>query len=182
MDIPTITRKVQLALDAYEGGHMVKKITSDGKTIIVRVYDQSRENDLEEGVQYCNHCNQKVSYSTRRFDRSMVTGLIKMFEYCCKNKKNKVAISDLDLSTTEYTSVNHLVRFGLAYKSENKAGIYELPMTRVNDFLSGRWKVAAYYITDPTKSNDDPDKRVMSQDRILIDEVPNIKKVQEDNG
>jgi hypothetical protein len=58
-----------------------------------------------------------------------------------------------------------------------KAGQYGLNLTRICDFLHGQWTVAEYFLTDPTKKNGDPQKRIMAEHRITIDQVKGIDQI-----
>lgn len=55
----------------------------------------------------------------------MCSAAIKAFEYAVANKVQVVNIRNLNLTNVEYTKMNSLVRFGLAYKNDSmKTGEY----------------------------------------------------------
>jgi hypothetical protein len=75
----------------------------------------------------------------------MFSGGLKMREYAVRNNTQIVNIRDIAslLTKGEYCNLNHLVRFGLAYKNETMGrGEYGVPRKRWNDFLRGEWTVA----------------------------------------
>lgn len=51
---------------------------------------------------------------------------------------------------------------------------------RVSDFLHGGREVAKYYLNDPTKKEGDPAKRIMSEERITINEVKGIQELRDE--
>ena len=125
-------------------------------------------------IQRCWCCNQKVAKRKEMFSKAMCSAAIKAFEYAVKNMVQFVNIRDLKLTNVEYTKMNSLVRFWLAYKNANmKTGEYWIPRKRIQRFLNGERTVAAYYWNDPTK--DRLESRTMSKERITINEVPSFE-------
>lgn len=48
----------------------------------------------------------------------MASSAIKMFEYAVKNNVQFIHIRDVKLTHVEYSTMNYLVKFGLAYRDE----------------------------------------------------------------
>lgn len=79
----------------------------------------------KDGVQYCGCCGQKVSLRRKRIDKAMVSALIRAYNYVMENRVQTFQISQINFTPIEYGILNHLVRFGLLYKSEKmKHGEY----------------------------------------------------------
>ena len=136
----------------------------------------------ENWIQRCSCCNQKVAIRKRNFDNTILHGWIIMREYCILHNKQTVNIKDVMhlMTKSEYCNVNNLVRFGLAYKNETmEKWEYGIPRKRRQDFLNGDWKVARYYLQDNTNIDQ---AREMSEERILIHEVPHVKKIMHETN
>lgn len=128
-------------------------------------------------MQRCSCCNQKIAKRKEMFSKVMLTAAIKAFEYAVKYNTQTVNIRELWLNNIEYTKMNSLVRFGLAYKNDSmKVGEYWIPRKRIRQFLDGEWTIASHYWNDPTK--DRSEAREMSTDRIRIDQIPSIEKLR----
>lgn len=140
----------------------------------------------EHWIQRCENCNQKVALRKQTFDRTLVTWWIKLREYAIKNNTQTVMIADISnkLTKSEYCNVNHLVRFWLAFKTDQMhKGEYWIPRKRRQQFINGERSVAESFIEDPTIIEDTGEKRrIMSENRITIHEVKNIAQVKQMNG
>lgn len=140
----------------------------------------SEENYEENGIQFCWSCNQKVSKLKKHIDKTMISGLIKAFDYVMKNQTQTFMISELPLNRVEYWVLNHLVRFGLLYKSSDmKRWEYGVSRRTVSKFMKWEWAVAKYFIQDPTKQED---QREMSEERIFISDIPSVANLREEFG
>lgn len=139
---------------------------------------------FKKWVRKCPVCNQKISLRKVRFCSAMVTWLKKALDYCEKNQVNLFLMWDLNLNQKEYARFNDIVRFWLLFKDKEfkKAGMYGMPVARVKEFFKWSWKVAEFYLNDPTKSSNDPQKRIMSDRRIPINEIPWITKLLEETN
>lgn len=138
---------------------------------------------LQEWIENCPCCGQRVSRREVRLGQEMIGGLIKAFEYCKQQRIHEFSFTDIkdQLNQLEYSHFNYLVRFGLAYKI--KRGRYRLPMKRVSDFLHWAWTVSESYLDDPTKKEGEIGKRIMSEKRITVDQVKGVEQHrQETNG
>lgn len=135
---------------------------------------------VENGIQFCESCRQPISIRKTRIISAMISGLKKWYDHVMKNWTQTFMIRDLDLETKEYSVLNHLVRFGLLYKEEwFRAGEYGVRRKLVSKFFKWEWKVSVYYETDPTKREWEEWRRTMSEERISIDEIPNVKELRD---
>lgn len=154
---------------------LLDKIQEDG----IQVAESYEEN----GMQFCGSCTQKISLRKMRIDSGMISGLIKCFNFVIQNNVQGFQIQEIDLIPQEYSKLNHLVRFGLLYKqADMKNGEYWVPRKTVSRFLAGEWNVAEFYETDPTKKEWEEWRRVMSEKRISIHEIPSVKELQKQFG
>lgn len=174
-------------LEAYYRWEKVNPVftTSHGDDIIqvTIIKKHQEENMFTKGIKKCPLCNQKISLRKVRFCSTMVSWLEKAYDYCRKNDVYMCSMWDIGLDQKEYARFNDIVRFGLAYKDPNfKAGIYWFPIARIKEFFFWSWKVAEFYLNDPTKSKNDPTKRIMSEHRIAIHEIPWITKIIEETN
>ena len=130
-------------------------------------------------IQRCENCNQKVWIRRKKIDTCMFTWWLKMREFAVKNNTQFVLMKQIKwfLTQSEYCNLNHLVRFGLAYKNEKQDG-YWIPRKRRQDFLNGERSVAEYYDEDPTILEGEIWRRTMSEKRISVHEIPNIENVK----
>lgn len=84
--------------------------------------------------------------------------------------------------------MNRLVKFGLAFRNDeikingSNLGVYGVPRKRIFDFLHGNWTVAESFLQDPTLPEGHENRRVMSEKRITVDQVPSISKLREQLG
>jgi len=128
--------------------------------------------------QPCPTCGQNVAKRKVVFHRNMVTGLVKAMKNCAQRQSSQFRISDLDLTNSEYARMNDLVRFGLLFKTEAMGnGVYGLPYSRVDEFLSGEYSVAQYYWHDPLTGENE-----MSHDRLFVGQVPGVLELQREMG
>lgn len=172
-----ITQKAERSAEIMPFREDIKEIYINLKEILMDLsLDWIQvENFVENEIQFCWHCHQKISLRKKRIDKWMVSALIKSFNFVMKNKKQHFQIQEIWLSPIEYGSLNHLVRFWLLYKSNDlKRGEYWIPRKTVSKFLKWEWKVAEYYETNPTKKEWEDWRRFMSEKRITINEVPSI--------
>lgn len=58
-------------------------------------------------------------------------------------------------------------------------GIYGLPLQRICEFVNNERAIAEYYLTDPTKDKTDPTKRVMSDTRLYVHQIPKVQEIME---
>lgn len=137
-------------------------------------------------IQRCENCNQKVALRKMNFNKTLVSWWIKLREHAISTNSQTVMIADIShkLTKSEYCNVNHLVRFWLAYKTDQMhGGEYGIPRKRRQDFIDWKRSVAEWFTEDPTIQDDDIEKRrIMSENRIYIHEIPNIQKVKQMNG
>jgi len=134
----------------------------------------------EHWIQRCSNCTQKVAKKTTRFWKNMFTWWLKLREHAVKNNLQIVNMKNIDLNKYEYWRINHLVRFWLAYKNESMwRGEYGIPRKTRSKFLKWDRKVAEYFLTDPTIQEWQPWRRVMSENRITVYEVPSVRKLSE---
>lgn len=138
------------------------------------------ETIVDNDMQFCGSCGQKVSLRKMRIDSWMISWLIKCFNFVMKNKVQWFQIQEIDLIPQEYSKLNHLVRFWLLYKnSDMKNGEYWVPRKTVSQFLSWEWNVSESYETDPTKKEWEEGRRFMSEKRISIEEIPSVWDLKE---
>lgn len=138
---------------------------------------------VENEIQFCWHCHQKISLHKKRIDKWMVTALIKVFNFVMKNKRQYFQIQEIWLNPVEYGSLNHLVRFWLLYKSwDLKRWEYGIPRKTVSKFLAWEWSVAEFYETNPTKKEWEKGRREMSENRITINQIPSISELRKKFG
>lgn len=134
---------------------------------------------IKNWVEYCWNCNQKVSKMRVRFNSPMLRAVIKAFNYAVKNNRQIINISDLNLWNSEYSQFNHVVRFWLAYKTEDMKGWeYWIPRKRIYDFLQWEFLVAEYFLQDPLKKEWEEWRRTMSDNRISVNEVPSVEALK----
>lgn len=154
-------------------------VSSDDYIVKVQIIKKHKGTEwLDEWVQKCDHCHQKVSLRKVIFTSVFLSAIDKAYRRAKKNATWSVQISEIWLTPIEYSRFNDLVRFWLAYKDKSdKRWIYRLPMQRICQFMNGEWNVASYFLTDPTKTNDDPMKRIMSDERIPVTKVPNSYEI-----
>jgi len=138
------------------------------------------ETIVENDIQFCGSCGQKVSLRKMRIDSWMISWLIKCFNFVMRNKVQWFQIQEIDLIPQEYSKLNHLVRFWLLYKNwEMKNGEYWVPRKTVSMFLAWEWRVSEFYETDPTKKEWEEWRRFMSEKRISIEEIPSVWELKE---
>jgi len=139
------------------------------------------ESIVENWIQFCWSCRQKVSLRKKRIDKAMVSALIKSFNFVIAKQEQTFQIQEIWFTPIEYWVVNHLVRFGLLYKNwDFWQWVYWVPRKTVSQFLSWKWNVAEYYETDPTKQEWEEWRRVMSEKRIYISEIPSVSDLQKE--
>lgn len=137
------------------------------------------ENFIQNKIQFCWNCHQKVSLRKKKIDLWMVSWLIKAFNFVMKYKRQTFQIQEIDLNPQEYSKLNNLVRFWLLYKSDDMwIWEYWVPRRTVSRFLAWEWKVAEFYKTDPTKKEWEEGRRVMSEKRITIHEIPSVSELR----
>ena len=131
-------------------------------------------------IERCECCNQKITKRRKRIDSTMISGLIKCFEYGMETDKTVFQMKYVKLNKVEYWVINNLVRFWLLYKNDSMIKWeYWIPKTTVSKFLKWEWSVAEYYETDPTIPEWEEWRRIMSEERITINDIPSIKKLRE---
>lgn len=139
------------------------------------------ESNFDEWIETCPYCQRKTSLRKVFFCSTLVSAMTKGYERCKKHSTNVCPVWEIELNPKEYARMNDLVRFGIAFKTqEMKAGQYGLNLTRICDFLHWQWTVAEYFLTDPTKKNWDPQKRIMSESRITINQVKGIDQISKE--
>lgn len=165
----------------WNGSDSVMHISSDDFIVKVQIIKKhDHEENFDEWVQKCQYCHQKVSLRKVSFTRVFLSAIIKAYQYAKKNATHIIHIGDIWLTPIEYSRFNDLVRFGLAYKEKWMwRWIYWLPLQRICQFVNGEWKVAEYFLTDPTKEKTDPQKRIMSESRIWISEIPKSQEIMD---
>lgn len=174
-----ISRQLETTIDSVDfvKSERIDEIYWNLNLLMVDIMTQwiQVENNIENWIQFCWNCHQKVSLRKMRIDSWMVSWLIKAFDFVMKNKRQLFQIQEIGLIPQEYSKLNHLVRFWLLYKSEwMNVWVYWVPRRTVSKFLSWEWKVAEYYETDPTKKEWEEGRRFMSENRITINEIPSI--------
>lgn len=139
----------------------------------------------EHWKQCCSNCWRSIEKMRVSFNKILVLTAIKAFEYAVKNNVQFVHINDIWLTPVEYSVMNKLVKFWLAYRDENilihgsNVWVYGIPRKRISDFLRGHWTVASSFLQDPLLSEGEDWKREMSEKRITVDQVPSISKLRE---
>lgn len=116
-------------------------------------------------IQRCENCNQKVWIRRKKIDTCMFTWWLKMREFAVKNNTQFVLMKQIKwiLSQSEYCNLNH----------------HWIPRKRRQDFLNGERSVAEYYDEDPTILEGEVWRRIMSEKRISVHEIPNIERVKQ---
>lgn len=127
--------------------------------------------------QHCVTCGQSVSIKKNPFKRSIANAAIKMYIYATRHNKTIVSISDVQqemrLTNSEYNNMNHLVRFGLAYKSKDmKKGEYGVHMDRIQKFMQNKIAIRKYTIYDPVAKKYLPtDERIYFRDTKFYSQI-----------
>lgn len=137
---------------------------------------------MENNIQTCECCGQKISKKRRRVEKSMITALLKATNYCIHSRQRTFKKRDVTKMTpVEYTLITYLVKFGLLYKDATmKPGEFGIPFTRVKKFFSWEWSVAEYFETDPLLKEGDNGYRVMSENRLYVHEIPKHSQIVKD--
>ena len=148
------------------------------KVQIIKKHDSS--DNFEEWLQKCPQCNQNTSLLKTSFTANMYSWLYKAYTRCKKNSTGIVDITKIWLTNSEYSVFNKIIKFGLAYKDKGMTkGIYGLPLQRICEFVNNERAIAEYYLTDPTKDKTDPTKRVMSDTRLYVHQIPKVQEIME---
>lgn len=175
-------------LQRYYNGDIIDPTASiqHGDDIVQITIIKKHQNDtnFEEWVDTCPYCNRKTSLRKVFFCSTLVSAMQKWYDRCKKHATNICPVWKIGLDPKQYARFNDLVRFWIAFKTkEMKAGQYGLNLWRICDFIHGQRTVAEYFMTDPTKKNWDPQKRIMAESRITIDQVKWIDQISlETNG
>lgn len=174
-----ISTQLEMAIDSIEfvRSKRIDEINSNLNIIITDIINQwiQPENYIENKIQFCWNCHQKISLIKKRIDSWMVSWLIKAYNFVIKNQRQLFQIQEIWLNSIEYWKLNNLVRFWLLYKDEwMNIWVYWVPRRTVSKFLAWEWKVAEYYQTDPTKKEWEEGRRFMSKNRITINEIPSV--------
>lgn len=156
----------------------------------VKILDQEGVDFIEHEnwKHICPNCKRKVEKLRISFDNSLLSSAIKAFEYAVKNGVKYVQMNKLWLTKVEYSTMNRLVKFGLAFRNEEilidwtNRGVYWIPRKRIFDFIQWNWSVAESFLQDPTLPEWHKHRREMSKKRITIDQVPSIQKLREKYG
>lgn len=139
----------------------------------------------EHWKQCCSNCGRSIAKMKVTFDKDHLSAAIKAFEYAVRNNVQYVQVNDIWLTKQEYSKMNRLVKFGLAFRNKDveirwsNLWVYGIPRKRISDFLRGQWTVASSFLQDPLLSDGDDWKREMSEKRITVDQVPSISKLRE---
>lgn len=140
------------------------------------------------GKHTCPNCKRVVEKLRVSFDNLLLSSAIKAFEYAVKHGQQYVQINQLGLNPRQYSTMNRLVKFGLAFRNEeikingSNIGVYGIPRKRIFDFLNGNWTVAESFLQDPTLPEGHENRRIMSEKRITVDQVPSVAKLRQELG
>lgn len=174
-----------------EGQKMTFEFADGSKQVVTpncshRIAEGSVDYFVDEGWrQCCSNCKRSIAKMKVFFDRTHLCAAIKAFEYAVKNNVQFVQVNDLGLTKVEYSKMNRLVKFGLAFRDKevkihgSNLWVYGIPRKRIYDFIRGQWSVASFFIQDPLLSEGEDWKREMSEKRITVDQVPSISKLRE---
>lgn len=180
-------QRIEDYLDRYYSGKEIDPTfttTHGDDTIQITIIKKHQDSEnFDQWVESCPYCHQKISLRKVTFCTTMVTALKKAYETCIRKQTNKVSIGDIGLNEKEYARFNDLVRFWLAFKGwELTGGMYWFPLKRVWEFLEWNRSVAEHYLNDPTKKKGDPQKHIMSEKRISIQDVKWIHRLMQETN